>query len=69
MTHYEKFVNLYREVGVELKEGRNLIRQNDGGVSIIIETGDDPKISGYVGFVTEISFDSIGNFISQEIYE
>lgn len=70
-TDLEKFTELYKEFGIELK----LIEKNDG-VDIILAATDDydhyttsEKFNGYRGFCSDIKFDKDGKFISQGFWE
>lgn len=77
MTDLERFIDLYRSVGIECK-----INPTDDGEQEIILTEErsrfmfkgveittSEKIRGFSGFHTAILFDKNGKFISQGIYE
>jgi len=68
MSDIEKFVALYKSVGIELTP----IHQNDGEKNILVlrlEARVTPKVTGYSLFYTELVFDNAGQFIQQCVYE
>ena len=65
MTDLEKFVALYKEVGITLNP-----KENDEGFFLMLEEeSDDSKITGYYRFYTSIQFDKNGKFMEQGIWE
>lgn len=72
MTDLNKFINLYKGLGIDLK-----VHNDDAGSYIVIGEGsycDDKmttskKFIGYTGFFSFIRFDKSGKFISQGFYE
>jgi hypothetical protein len=64
-TDLERFVELYRSVGIEVKPTKT----DKGITSIVLEANSDPKITGYHGFATQLDFDADGKFISQGVWE
>jgi len=73
MTNLEKFIDTYKDFGIEI------IVVKKGNYQIIYLEGpyyNDPEITkseklrvGYSGFCSEIHFDMDGKFISQGFYE
>ena len=65
MSDLEKFIDLYKSVGVpvEIRENVNRIK------SIKLEVGAQENIVGYSGFSTIIYFSNDGSFINQVILE
>jgi hypothetical protein len=64
-TDLERFVELYRSVGIKLKPTKT----DKGITSIVIEAKTHEKIKGYAGFHTQIDFDSDGKFLSHGVWE
>jgi len=66
MTDLEKFIELYKSVGIDLP-----IRYEDDGMPFlkIKEHDKNKKIIGYPWFYTDICFDKDGTFIEQGIWE
>ena len=80
MTDLEKFIDLYKSLGVELKvENENPKGDNDdeeGFLFLIlgdyysIDNEPNPKLMhGYGGFHSIIHFDANGKFIKQSFWE
>lgn len=79
MTHLERFIELYKEVGIELDAvSVDEHEDNDGrtvpaGYVLRIENDmyhpKTDKIGGYCWFFTEIYFDVNGNFVRQSFWE
>jgi len=65
-TDLEKFIELYKSVGIELKPKDY---DKKGSVFVVIEADDNEKTKGYFGFYTNIVFDKNGKFIEQGFYE
>ncbi len=65
MTQLEKFLALYEEFGIKLDRQVN----EDGNTVLTMEAKSCPKVDGYLGFFTEVKFDSNGDFIEQGIWE
>jgi len=68
MTDLEKFIALYKSVGINLKPQR----ADRGGLNIvelILVVNETEKTSGDNGCETYIVFDENGKFIGQSIYE
>lgn len=73
MTDLEKFVELYKSVGIDVKVNEKKIFEQ-----FVIELTDtweiedmtkNDKIYGHNGLYTEIIFDKNGKFINQGIWE
>ena len=68
-TDLEKFIELYQSVGIEPDRFDN----EDGSTGLTLFAGEDEKdsdkLDGYIGFHTEISFDTDGKFIKQGFWE
>lgn len=77
MTDMERFIELYKSFGIELKAEKNKkwISIREGtyedapGYTISIEEGDHPKLGGYAGFGTVIEFTEDGKFLKQDFWE
>lgn len=76
MTDLEKFIELYRSVGIEVQV-RDVVDSKKGAVREIF-IGDyynpnipkkSDKFFGYVGFYSNIEFDKDGKFIGQGFWE
>lgn len=75
MTQLEKFIALYREVGIELESEEHgdeiwLTMEMPDGFDCEGE-GEDrstPRIDGYPGFGMSIVFDREGRFLSQQFF-
>ena len=70
----EKFIELYRSVGIELEPVVNERNKENGYQYLEIRHSDYdgepmPKTTGYNGFYTHIYFDESGQFIQQGIWE
>lgn len=65
MSDLEKFMELYKSVGIDtsviVEEGYQKIR-------LTVERGKI-KIDGYWGFSSDLCFDELGKFVKQDIYE
>lgn len=65
MSDLEKFVELYKSVGVEVE-----VSDIGGGEKeIVLEAKTHEKLEGYNGFFTRIIFGKDGEFLSQAFYE
>jgi hypothetical protein len=62
MNDLEKFLNLYSELGVDLK-----VKTEEDGANPY-DNGSD-KFFGYTGFYTDITFDKDGKFTGQGFFE
>lgn len=77
MTDLQKFLELYRSVGIEPEI--NPDQESDfswvtpmvdrGTVLVLCGSTDANKTDGYMNFFTRIDFDKDGNFISQGFWE
>jgi hypothetical protein len=73
MTDLEKFIALYKELGVDLS-GK---KEQDGRIVIIIKVGEFltdgdsvlDKVCGYLDVYSDIVFDRNGKFISQGLWK
>lgn len=63
-TDYDKFLTLYRSVGIEPEEGTTAKEK-----TLTLTVDHQKKVEGYSGFYTILSFDFAGAFQRQEIYE
>jgi hypothetical protein len=65
MSDLEKFIELYKSVGIELTPDKE-----DDGLSLNLMEGEHKElVGGYMGFFTEICFDLDGKFVSQGVWE
>jgi len=65
MTDLEKFIELYKSVGIDLAP-----ITDDDGLCLKIEQGNHGDlVDGYSSFFTLINFDLSGEFVSQGIWE
>ncbi len=75
MTDLERFLELYRSVGIELKpiktEGEDHPHYGDQMILIKVPMGRKPtnKVVGWKGFETAVYFDRAGNFTCQGVWE
>lgn len=70
MTDLERFIELYKSVGIEL-EAERTIRDN-GTLSFDVLTlvaQVTPKVGGYRDFLTQILFNIDGSFYGQDVWE
>lgn len=73
MTHLEKFVALYAELGIECKVNRR--DDSTQYITLAYEPEGEPdatasdKFDGYYSFYTRIEFDANGNFVKQGFWE
>jgi len=65
-TDLDKFIELYRSIGIEPEVTHIDI---SGGCYIRLNQGDSNKLIGYYYFYTMITFDSKGKFVNQGFYE
>ncbi len=70
-TDLEKFVELYKSVGIELKvrDCEKRFGEYKGGKIIEMCDNDCEKFGGYAGFCSSITFDENGKFLKQDFYE
>jgi hypothetical protein len=72
-TDLEKFIELYKSVGIELKPVVNEMDVKNGYQYLEISNDEygtvTEKTTGYNGFYTRIYFDESGKFIQQGIWE
>lgn len=64
MTDINKFIELYKSVGIDL-----IIERYPCGLYLIFGQGDHEKLTGFYGFSTAIKFDLDGKFIEQSFGE
>jgi hypothetical protein len=71
MTQLQKFIELYKEFGIELKVEELAVggMHTDGYYIILAKSASADKFSGFPGFFSEIHFDLDGNFVRQEFWE
>lgn len=69
MTDMEKFVKLYKSVGIEVNPVYVTNDEPDVSYEIILEAKTHVKLIGYTGFVTVLQFDRAGNFLQQGVWE
>jgi len=68
MTDLQRFIELYKSVGIELVTERHV--KGDSELELIIaNNGSNEKICGYSTLSTNIVFDLDGKFIRQEFWE
>ncbi len=65
MSDLEKFVELYKSVGIEV-EVEDI---GDGWKEFVLEAAAHEKLGGYGGFFTIIIFGKNGEFLSQSFYD
>jgi len=65
MSDLQKFIELYKSVGIELKPDVKI----NGDIYLHLEEGEHKKFKGYNMFFSEIIFDENGKFISQGFWE
>ena len=65
MSDYERFVDLYKSIGIDIKQSKSDDKQ-DLYLTLTAYEGD---VDGYNCFYTEISFDVNGKFVKQGIWE
>jgi hypothetical protein len=74
-TDLEKFIELYKSVGIELKpsnksnSGDSSADEYPDSVYLSLVEGINEKIHGYTLFYTELEFTKEGKFIRQGIWE
>ena len=64
-TQLEKFIELYREFGIE----PTVVSYDDGETEVLLHEGDNDKLVGYNCFYAKATFDREGQFLSQGFYE
>lgn len=70
MTDLEKFVELYKGFGIDLKvEETAGFGDFNGGFHIEMREYDHEKFDGYYGFFTRVEFTKEGKFIKQSFWE
>jgi len=65
MTDLEKFIDLYKSVGIDLIPDR----EDEGLFLNLMEGKHKELVGGYMGFFTAIHFDFSGKFITQGAWE
>ena len=63
MTDLQKFMDLYKDVGVKVE----LEYSSDGSAFLMLEPSVQEKIGGQ-GCYTQIKFDTNGKFVEQNFY-
>jgi hypothetical protein len=74
MSDLEKFVQLYKDFGIEcqvnVKDNKQIIYLNGGsGYGTGYKDTDSDKFHGYAGFYSDVEFDMSGKFIMQGFWE
>jgi hypothetical protein len=64
MRDIDKFLDLYRSLGINLE-----VRSSNGMLFIQLEPGAHPLLCGYSGIVSAIMFDKEGKFQEQDFWE
>ncbi len=70
MTDLEKFIDTYKQFGIELK-----VKEYDDCFTVYLNGGDmkyettSEKFDGYCGFFSDVDFDLNGKFLRQGFYE
>lgn len=64
MTDRDKFVELYKSVGIDLE-----IHETHSGSFLELQEGDHKSFTGYSGFGSQIMFDKDGKFVEQSFWE
>lgn len=64
MSDLDKFIALYKELGIELEP-----EHRENTIVLILAEGDNPKLIGYGSFYSEIEFDKNGEFNEQGFWE
>jgi hypothetical protein len=70
MTDLEKFIDTYKQFGIEVKPYEN----SDGNIEIILGGYNDratesEKFEGYWGFMSDLEFTKDGKFLRQGFWE
>jgi len=70
MTDLEKFIDTYKQFGIELKTHED----KDGNILITLSgetehANRDPRFTGYIYFFSELTFSKEGKFLNQSFYE
>ena len=68
MTDIEKFVSLYKSIGIDILPIHHY-KSLPNEVTIQLEVGGCDRFIGYSGFHTEIAFDLDGKFLTQGMWE
>ena len=71
-TDLQKFIDLYKEVGIELEKLHfedSRLFEGRGRFVLQLKAFESGKVCGYTNFFTEICFDENENFIGQGIWE
>jgi hypothetical protein len=68
MTDLEKFIDLYKSLGIEI----TVYPGDEGEVYFELFAGafrGDPRLTGYGGFHTRVTFSADGKFMEQGFWE
>jgi hypothetical protein len=65
MSDLEKFIELYKSLGIELKPTQSRNKE----ITLHLEEGEHEKFQGYSNFYSDIVFDKNGKFLYQGFYE
>jgi len=65
MTDVEKFIELYKNLGIDLK----VETYNNGNKTISLSSDISEKFGGYFSFYSVIEFDEKDKFVCQNFYE
>jgi hypothetical protein len=65
MTDLERFIDLYKQFGIDLTYYTN----KEGNIEIKLSTYDSDKFDGYCDFHSIVEFTSDGKFIKQGFWE
>lgn len=69
MSDMDRFIELYKSVGIELEPTQNIFNNFCGATyALQLEEGRTQKISGYTCFLTVLYFDAYGRFIEQAVW-
>lgn len=66
-SDYQKFIELYKSFGIELKSEPSL--DGDGAHMVKLKEGSHPKLIGFNNFFSRVWFDHNGKFIEQGFWE
>jgi hypothetical protein len=72
MTDLEKFIELYKSLGIEL-EPENIpfcpLTKEEEHICIRLIEGENDKFTGYSSFFSTVEFDKKGKFLNQGFWE